>query len=88
MPLQCPHYRRRLLASVRSALSASVGTCFDVTSNYKQLGNRSGWSDSIILNYLTIATELPPSFGTRGMKLSKQVYEISNLLEISSDEYH
>ena len=24
----------------------------------------------------------------RGMKLSKQVYEISNLLEISSDEYH
>ena len=26
--------------------------------------------------------------GTRGMKLSKQVYEISNLLEISSDEYH
>ena len=25
---------------------------------------------------------------TRGMKLSKQVYEISNLLEISSDEYH
>ena len=26
--------------------------------------------------------------GARGMKLSKQVYEISNLLEISSDEYH
>ena len=25
---------------------------------------------------------------SRGMKLSKQVYEISNLLEISSDEYH
>ena len=25
---------------------------------------------------------------TRGIKLSKQVYEISNLLEISSDEYH
>ena len=24
----------------------------------------------------------------RGMKLFKQVYEISNLLEISSDEYH
>ena len=24
----------------------------------------------------------------RGMKLSKQVYEISNLLEIFSDEYH
>ena len=34
---------------------------------------------------------LPPTIGVnshspRGMKLSKQVYEISNLLEISSDD--
>ena len=30
----------------------------------------------------------PEEASPRGMKLSKQVYEISNLLEISSDEYH
>ena len=34
------------------------------------------WSTAVVLSC------------ARGMKLSKQVYEISNLLEISSDEYH
>ena len=75
------------IASLDHPRKGSWWTCGDSTIQHCKPRAQSNLN--IILKGVAAAPGYRYMHGRpRGMKLSKQVYEISNLLEISSDEYH